>query len=239
MGARIKYPFELDYGERVICVNFFAHGRMFVDRPYVLAGTAVPDWLNLVDRRRRARKRRALPMIAHPDSDWADIARGIVRHHDDDRWFHATRDFTELSLHLTVLVRGKIGRDEGMRPSFLGHILVELLLDDRLIKNDPERLELYYKAVGELDAPLVARVAGEITGGDTARLATVIQGFHREKFLYDYASDERLHYRLNQVMRRVKLPSLAGAFVDLLPVCRQLVDARVEGLLGDQGPLEK
>lgn len=213
-------------------MNFFAHGRMFVASPYVLAGTAVPDWLNLVDRRRRARRKLALPMISHSDWKWADIARGIVQHHDDDQWFHATREFAELSLQLTVLVRDKIGNDDGLRPSFLGHILVELLLDDRLIKNDPQRLESYYEAIHGLDARLVAQVVSEITGGDTSRLATVIRRFCEEQFLYDYASDERLHSRLNQVMRRVKLPLLPSDFEDLLPTCRRLVDARVAGLMG-------
>jgi len=214
-------------------MNFFAHGRMHVECPYVLAGTAIPDWLNLVDRRRRARRKLALPMVSHSDWQWADIARGIVQHHDDDQWFHATREFAELSLQLSVLVRDKIGNDDGLRPSFLGHILVELLLDDRLIQHDPQRLEAYYGAIHSLDAPLVARVVGEITGGDTSHLATVIRRFCEEQFLYDYASDQRLQFRLNQVMRRVKLPPLPNDFGDLLPTCRRLVDARVAGLLGE------
>ena len=40
-------------------MNYFAHGRHFIDQPYLLAGTAVPDWLNVVDRSVRARPARA------------------------------------------------------------------------------------------------------------------------------------------------------------------------------------
>ena len=59
-------------------MNFFAHGRDFVDEPYVLAGTAVPDWLNVVDRRAKARASLAAPFVDHADPQVAGIARGIV-----------------------------------------------------------------------------------------------------------------------------------------------------------------
>ena len=32
-------------------MNYFAHGVRFLEDPYFLAGTAVPDWLSVVDRR--------------------------------------------------------------------------------------------------------------------------------------------------------------------------------------------
>jgi hypothetical protein len=47
-------------------VNYFAHGRRFIDDPYFLAGTAVPDWLNVVDRQVRVRGRHAA-VYANPD----------------------------------------------------------------------------------------------------------------------------------------------------------------------------
>ena len=44
-------------------MNYFAHGREFVDEPYFLAGTAVPDWLSVVDRPTRIRSRQALEHV--------------------------------------------------------------------------------------------------------------------------------------------------------------------------------
>ena len=40
-------------------MNYFAHGYAFLDDPYFLAGTAVPDWLSVIDRRMRARSKLA------------------------------------------------------------------------------------------------------------------------------------------------------------------------------------
>ena len=49
-------------------MNYFAHGRSFIDHPYLLAGTAVPDWLNLVARRSRIRTKHSLSDIRNHHS---------------------------------------------------------------------------------------------------------------------------------------------------------------------------
>src|SRR5687768_7726430 len=110
-------------------MNYFAHGRRYVHDAYFLSGTAVPDWLNVVDRRVRVRSKAAQQFVDDSDPQVAALARGIVQHHYDDQWFHQTRAFAELSLRFTLEIRELLQPDDGFRPSFLGHILVELLLD--------------------------------------------------------------------------------------------------------------
>ena len=51
-------------------MNYFAHGWNYVDAPYVLAGTAVPDWLSVVDRRVRARARWRGPGLTITTRSW-------------------------------------------------------------------------------------------------------------------------------------------------------------------------
>ncbi|MCH8922518.1 MAG: hypothetical protein IIA67_05150 [Planctomycetes bacterium] len=128
-------------------MNFFAHGRLFLDEPYFLAGTAVPDWLNVVNRRVRARRKASLALSE--DSDPA----------------------------------------------------------------------------------VVAVVVNRISTRPTDQLAVWIGRFSAEWFLYDYAEDAKLLVRLNQVMRRVKLPLLPESFVEMLPDTRRAVDERVDELL--------
>jgi hypothetical protein len=212
-------------------MNYFAHGRAFIDEPYFLAGTAVPDWLSAFDRRVRARSTRALPLADDPDSRVAALARGIVQHHQDDAQFHGTRAFAELSWHLTVAVRAAVGPDDSFRPSFLGHILVELLLDDVLIRQEPRRLERYYAAMAEVDPQLIQTVVNRISIRQTERLAEVLPLFCRERFLWDYADDGKLMVRLNQVLRRVGLPPLAESVRDILPTARERVAERAAELL--------
>lgn len=212
-------------------MNYFAHGRPFVDDPYYLAGTAVPDWMNVADRRVRVRERYATKLVDDPDPRVASLARGIVQHHRDDAWFHETRAFTELSWATTVTVRDALPVDDGFRPSFLGHILVEILLDATLIASEPDRLDQYYAAMDELDGELVESAINRMVPHGTQRLAPLIPLFSRERFLFDYLDDAKLTFRLNQVMRRVKLTALPPSFQAVLPKVRREVTARCDELL--------
>lgn len=212
-------------------MNYFAHGRPFIDDPYFLAGTAVPDWMNVVDRRVRVRERYAAQHVAADDPRIASLARGIVQHHRDDAWFHETRAFTDLSWRTTVVVRDALPADDGFRPSFLGHILVEILLDATLIEEDPGRLEHYYESMQAVDARLIESAINRMVPTGTERLAQMIPLFSRERFLSDYLDDAKLTFRLNQVMRRVKLPTLPDLFREILPGLRREVTARRDELL--------
>lgn len=212
-------------------MNYFAHGRDYVDDPYFLAGTAVPDWLNVSDRRVRVRSKHAALWLDDADPRVRSLARGIAQHHADDAWFHATAAFAELSWHFTAEIRDLLGRDDGLRPSFLGHILVEILLDAWLVEQEPERLEAYYRAMEALDAEHIAGLVGLMAPRRPVRLAWFIPRFAAERFLWDYAVDGKLCYRLNQVMRRVGLSELPGSFASLLPRARRLVQDRQQELL--------
>jgi len=215
-------------------MNYFAHGCRFVDQPYFLAGTAVPDWLCVVNRQVRARSKRAEPFATHADDRFAAVARGIIQHHFDDRWFHQTRAFAELSWCLTRSIREHLPSDEGFRPSFLGHILVELLLDAALIEDQPTRLDAYYAAIAVVDPHVVAEAVNQIATQQTGSLAFFIPRFSAERFLYDYGDDEKLLVRLNNVLRRVGLWPLPSSFTSLLPRARQLVRERKDELLNSQ-----
>jgi len=212
-------------------MNYFAHGRRFIDDPYFLAGTAIPDWLSVVDRQVRVRSKHAAGFADDPDLQVRSLARGIVQHHRDDAWFHETAAFADLCWRLTVRVRDFLPVDEGFRPSFLGHILVEILLDSVLISEEAGQLDAYYQAMAGLDPALVQSLVNRMSPSTTDRLAMMISGFCRERFLWDYADDAKLCFRLNQVMRRVGLAPLPRAFCDLLGEARPLVAARRDELL--------
>ncbi|HVX12504.1 MAG TPA: hypothetical protein VHC22_15090 [Pirellulales bacterium] len=212
-------------------MNYFAHGRRFLDEPYVLAGTAVPDWLNVVARRVRARSKLARPFVDDVDPRVAAVARGIVRHHTDDGWFHETRAFAELSWRFTALIRDQMPGDDGLRPSFLGHILVEILLDACLTARAPAELEAYYTALADIDGQWLEEAVARMATARPTSLGEFIPLFLRERFLWDYLDDGKLCYRLNQVMRRVGLPLLPPTFGDLIPAMRESVGERCDDLL--------
>ncbi|MGB6043149.1 MAG: hypothetical protein WBF93_08340 [Pirellulales bacterium] len=212
-------------------MNYLAHARPFLDQPYFVAGVAIPDWINVVDRKLRVRSRNAQPFVSHHDSQLAAIARGIVQHHEDDGWFHQTRAFTELSLEFTVAIREILESDDGMRVSFLGHLLVEILLDAHLADRQPRLLDDYYRSLSRVNPAVVADAVGRMSNRIAEPIVQLIPRFIEERFLSDYADDDKLLRRLNQVMKRVRLVSLPDRIVEVFPTARCRVAQRATELL--------
>ena len=216
-------------------MNYFAHALPFLNRPYFVAGTAVPDWLTVADRKVRLRSKHVEAFLEDADPCVAEVAGGILQHLRDDARFHATRAFAETSLELTVAVRDALAGETGLRPAFLGHLLVELLLDAALVADDPSRLTEYERVLEEVDARRVESAVNRMAPRPTERLATFIDLFRRERILWDYLDDGKLMVRLNQIMRRVGLPLLPPEFAAVLPSARALVARQQDELLAGSG----
>lgn len=212
-------------------MNYLSHALPFLDDPYFVAGTAVPDWLAVADRDVRLRAKNVEPLAAHPDRQTAAVARGLLQHFRDDSQFHKTRAFAETSLELSAAVRGVLAADSGFRPSFLGHVLIEVLVDWTLAEDNPGGLDAYYGALELVDPAVVQAAVNRMSARDTERLAPMILLFRRERILYDYGQDGKLLLRMNQVMCRVGFPPLPEGVQELLPAARQLVRRRQHELL--------
>jgi hypothetical protein len=213
-------------------MNYFAHAIRFLDDPFFLSGTALPDWLSVVDRRSRVPSKSALRFVQNQDQQFAALARGVVQHHRDDAWFHGSPAFLVTCAAFSADIRQILPGDEGFRPAFLGHILVEILLDAELIRDDPSRLERYYELLDSIDAARVAHLVGHMATRPVPQLEIFIPLFSAERFLYDYADDAKLLKRLNRVLQRVGLPTVDDACLQLLPGFRERV-RRVRSALFD------
>lgn len=212
-------------------MNYFAHGVRFLDRPYFLAGTALPDWLSVVDRKVRLRARRVAPHDSGEATPEAELAAGVLQHLHDDAWFHASPGFARVSAELTRLFRDALHPVDDHRPSFLGHIVTEMLLDGVLISRDRPQLEAYYAALADLDPRRIEQAVNRMARHATDRLAPFIPLFRRERFLADYEEPSRLLTRLNQILRRVTLSPLPGEIEALLPAAWAIVESNTSELL--------
>ena len=214
-------------------MNYFAHGRRFVNQSYFMAGTSVPDWLPVLDRRIKARPKGARPFLDHEDPDLSAMAAGILQHHHDDGWFHVSEPFIKLSMACTGHWRELLGKQSGLRCRFLGHVLVELLLDAELIRRDPDLLDEYYQVMESLDGERVEKLVSTMTTKPASGLARLLVVFCRERFLYDYLEDATLLRRLNQVMRRVGLEQIPAEAASLVATMRPLVGDQADQLLAE------
>lgn len=216
-------------------MNFLCHAMPYFDQPLVAIATGVPDWLSVVDRKIRARGKLASQYLDSEDVELRQVAAGIIRHIDDDRWFHGTQAFVETNMRLAVQLRDMLPGDAGFRPTFVGHILIEMLLDAFWIRDDDGIVDQYYQSLIDCDTAVVQRCVNQITGKPTEKLSKTIRRFTEVRFLYDYLENDKLLIRLNQVMNRVGLAALPPAVEEWLPEARELVESRRGRLLSPPG----
>lgn len=216
-------------------MNYFCHGREVLNEPYVLAGTAVPDWLGAAARRVRVAPRTAAKWADSADPATAALAKGIRRHHADDAWFHVTPAFGRLCAEFREAVESASMRVDGRIAGLLAHVTIELLLDARLIEQAPSALDRYFESLASVDPNAVALVVKKMTGRRPDRLAWFIQMFRREQFLRDYLDDARLCRRLDQVFQRTGFGGIPYGFQSLLPSFRTAVNDAALELLNPVG----
>ncbi|TWT58465.1 hypothetical protein KOR42_18400 [Thalassoglobus neptunius] len=220
-------------------MNYFTHAVPFLGSDLYVVGTSIPDMLAVVDRRARLRLKavdRRIGVVQQSPSDVAEheLLSGIRQHLLDDRWFHGTEGFYSVTAKLGEEFRSVLPEADSWRCGFLGHLVMELLLDDVLIELDRSRLEAFYESFQRVDHSYVQAIVSSVATREVPDLARFLGLFLNERFLDDYANDERLRFRLNQVMKRVKLDPLPESVFPVLEFGRGLVKENVAALL----PLE-
>lgn len=205
-------------------MNYLSHGHRFLHAPLFLAGTAVPDWLSVVNRRIRVRRKLVEPFLeANESPQFETLATGMLQHHIDDEAFHTCAPFLQAEGKLSSEFRRFMPDRYDHRPAFLGHIVTELLIDAHLAKANPGLLDEYYATVASVDAKLVEACVNQIATKSTDRLAWFIGRFLSERFLYDYSTDSGLMLRLNQVLTRVRLPQMQDECLSAVGACREII----------------
>lgn len=187
--------------------------------------------MNVVDRKNRARKKSALLVFDNEDARIAAVARGCVQHHDDDQLFHQGPVFLKLSTQLAIESRSEYGVDPSYQAGFLGHIIVELVLDTILCERFPGILDQFYDVFDSVDVELVQTATSLICPRPVTTLAELIPKFVKARFIEDYLSDEGLLRRLSGVMSRVGLPKLSESLTAWFPSVRYRVRAVTDELL--------
>ncbi len=212
-------------------MNYLAHAYLHLDDPYFVAGTGLPDWMSVLDRKNRPRRQYAEPVREHCHPSIAALARGCVQHHADDLTFHQNECFVMLSTQFAVELRQLLEPGLGHQAGFVGHIAVELLLDAILIERDPGLLDRYYAVLQSLDAELVQAAASAICPQPVTTLVDLLPRFIEVRFLAHYSDDELLLGNLNRVMQRVGLPQLPAAVAQWNSSARQRVRSAADALL--------
>ena len=216
-------------------MNSFAHALPFLDTPLYAIGASLPDWLAAADRKCRLREKRAQPFADVADPVMAQLAQGVIQHHRDDYWFHSSPAFRDFEMKLGIEVReiysDSPSQTHAMRGGFVAHVMVEMFLDSFLQKKFGGQLARYYEIVADADAETIQRTINQFATRPTDKLVPAIARFVKERYIFDYLTDQGAVDRMNNVLKRIGLATLDGKVLPWAARARQRVYDRVEDLL--------
>jgi hypothetical protein len=214
-------------------MNCLSHAWKYLDDPWFAAGTCLPDWLGMMERKNKFRRAKVTSFLQWNEStdNSTVLAQGILKHLADDDAFHGSIAFMETSLAVSRWVTEAVPSENINRPAFVGHILVELLLDATIEMDNPGTLDRYYAAMAAISARELEDSVNHLATKPTTQVPTFLQRYLGERFLFDYLRDDRLLVRMNGILHRVGLDPLPMTILPTFAVSRELVWNRRQSLL--------
>lgn len=181
-------------------MNFLSH--FYFDREvedcYHILGTVLPDLLKNADKTIVLHPEK----LHHTDNRVNSIIAGWNKHLEVDRHFHSSEFFLEHSHQLKLLLRPVIDGSP-VKPFFLGHITIELILDNLLLTAGKVTANVFYDHLGDCQQDIVAEFLTFAGLKDTTRFFSFFEEFNRSRYLFTYAETQQIAYALKRICMRV------------------------------------
>ena len=181
-------------------MNFLSH--YYFDRDvtncYHILGTVLPDLLKNADK----------TIVLHPEKlhhqneSVNAIIKGWNKHLEVDRYFHSSDFFLthshQLKKQLTPVIEGS-----PVKPFFLGHIALELILDNLLITTNKIDVHDFYDHMQGCDDSIIQEFLSFAGLADTTKFFRFFNGFKKDGYLHTYSETPKIAYALKRICMRV------------------------------------
>jgi hypothetical protein len=181
-------------------MNFLSHYYFDKDitNCYHTLGTVLPDLLKNADK----------TIVLHPEKLHHEnpavnlIIRGWNKHLAVDRYFHSSEFFLTHS-HQLKKVLGPVIEGSPVKPFFLGHIAIELVLDNLLLTTGKITAHGFYEHMAGCDREIIQAFLTFAGLKDTARFFRFFEGFKKDGYLHTYSETPQIAYALKRICMRV------------------------------------
>ncbi|WP_183556952.1 hypothetical protein [Mucilaginibacter sp. SP1R1] len=181
-------------------MNFLSH--YYFDRHssncYHILGTVLPDLLKNADKNIILHPEK----LQHTDNNINSIIAGWNKHLAVDRYFHSSHFFTIHSHELKKKLLPAIGGSP-VKPFFLGHVALELIIDNLLLTTGKIQVDDFY---AHLEGCKTAEINAFLSFSglkDTTRFFKFYEDFKRSQYLHTYAETHQIAYALKRICMRI------------------------------------
>lgn len=181
-------------------MNFLSH--FYFDRDtdncYHVLGTVLPDLLKNADKTIVLHPEK----LTHPDPQINSMIQGWKKHLEVDRYFHSSDFFLahshELKLQLIPAIEGS-----PVKPFFLGHIALELILDNLLLTTEKITAAGFYEHLEGCRTSVINQFLNFAGLKDTSAFFRYYDNFNKSKYLYSYTDTREIAHALKRICMRV------------------------------------
>jgi acyl carrier protein phosphodiesterase len=184
-------------------MNFLSHfyfERENLDENMVI-GTVLPDLVKNAHKDWNLYPRKFEHLFIGDDK-LNSLLIGWQRHLEVDRLFHSSAFFKNETAKLKQLLLPILG-DSPVRPSFLAHIGVELVLDHLLVINNKINIPLFYDHLNRVDDTILSDFLKKSGSGDTDKFFNFLNNFRSSRYLLNYKTLENISYALQRICMRL------------------------------------
>jgi hypothetical protein len=181
-------------------MNFLSH--FYFDREttncYLILGTVLPDLLKNADKTVIIHPQK----LTHPNPSVNSIIQGWNKHLAVDRYFHSSDYFISHSHQLKKLLLPTI-EGSPVKPFFLGHIALELMLDNLLLTTKKVSADRFYDLLDGCEAPVITEFLTFAGLKNSAVFFKFYEDFKKSRYLFAYAETKEIAYALKKICMRV------------------------------------
>jgi len=149
------------------------------------------------------------------NSQLNSLLKGWKRHLEVDLLFHSSDFFNTETAKLKKLLI-PILQDSPVRPSFLAHIGVELVLDHLLVEDNIININSFYDHLNKVDDEVLNIFLKNCGSTDTDKFFSFLNGFRSSRYLLSYQKLENISYALQRICMRLWPHPLNETTVGLL-----------------------
>lgn len=141
-------------------------------------------------------------LTAHPNAQVNSILQGWKKHLEVDRYFHSSEFFAYHSHQLKLVLKpAMVG--SVVKPFFLGHVALELVLDNLLITVSHLNVDHFYQHLEDTDTETLRSFLNYSGMNDTERFFKFFVDFKRHRYLHTYAEAGQIAYALKRICMRI------------------------------------
>lgn len=210
-------------------MNFLSH--FYFERQntndYIVMGVVLPDLVKNADKNWNLNPQKDEYLFRDVPA-YAGILEGWKRHLEVDRLFHSSTFFKEQTGILKQLLLPAL-QSGPVKPFFLAHIGLELVLDHLLLTRNHVDTAHFYTQLNTADTDSLKgflRLAGL---ADQQRFAKFLSEFISSRYLFSYEKMENITYSLNRICMRLWKDPFTNVQLDIITLKLEEFKKQLEG----------